>query len=172
METVAYTGPHQGLVDWLASNGIDYAVHEHRLSFTARETANAEGVDPQSFAKVVCVTADEGRRVMFVLKATDHLDLRKVRDVLGAKAARLMTEDDLARLAPGCDVGAIPAVGDLFGVPLYADHAIRDDAEISFNAGTHHHSVRVERRAWETAARVIYADLAEDWDRRPAWIRS
>lgn len=118
------------------------------------------------------MTTHDGHRAMFVLKATDHLDLRKARHVLGVDDVRLMTEEDLAHLAPGCDVGAIPAVGELFGIPIYADHAIRDDPEISFNAGTHHHAVRVERPAWEAAAAVIYADLAEDWDRGPAWIRS
>jgi len=135
-------------------------------------SARAEGVDPATFAKVVCVTTHDGGRAMFVLEATDHLDLRKARHVLGVDDVRLMTEEDLAHLAPGCDVGAIPAVGELFGIPIYADHAIRDDPEISFNAGTHHHAVRVERPAWEAAAAVIYADLAEDWDRGPAWIRS
>jgi hypothetical protein len=39
------------------------------------------------------------------------------------------------------------------------------------STGTHRHSVRVDRLAWEASA-VVFADLAEDVDRRPAWIRS
>jgi len=63
-------------------------------------------------------------------------------------------------------------VGALFGLNTYADYAVRDDPEISFNAGSHRLSVRVERPAWERACNVIYADLAEDADAGPAWARS
>jgi prolyl-tRNA editing enzyme YbaK/EbsC (Cys-tRNA(Pro) deacylase) len=78
----------------------------------------------------------------------------------------------MAALAPGCDAGAMPAVGELFGLPTLADFGVQDDTEISFNAGTHRLSVRVERAAWEQAAGVHYADLAVDEDGRPAWARS
>jgi hypothetical protein len=48
---------------------------------------------------------------------------------------------------------------------------VRDDPEISFNAGSHRLSARVERARWERACNVIYADLAEDADAGPAWAR-
>lgn len=166
------TGPHQGLLDWLKSNTIDHEIHEHSLAYTAQSTARAEGVDPRTFAKVVGVRADDGRRALVVLDAPDHLDLRKAREVLGTTRVHLLTEDQLLELAPDCEAGALPAVGSLFGLPLYADHAVKEDARISFNAGSHRHAVRVDRAAWESAAGVTYADLAEDPELRPAWARS
>ena len=78
----------------------------------------------------------------------------------------------MAELTPGCAVGATPAVGPLFGLPTYADYDIRDDPEISFNAGSHRYSVRVDRSRWEHACDVIYADLAASADTGPAWARS
>jgi len=45
---------------------------------------------------------------------------------------------------------------------MYADHAVREDPEISFNAGSHRFSARVERAGWERACSVVYADLAVD----------
>jgi Ala-tRNA(Pro) deacylase len=107
-----------------------------------------------------------------VLDATDHLDLRKARRVLEAGHVRLLTEAELGALTPGCEVGAVPAAGALYGLPMYADHAVRDDPRISFKAGSHRYTVRVDRAAWERASAVVYADLAEDSDRRPAWSRS
>ncbi|HEY7598399.1 MAG TPA: YbaK/EbsC family protein [Candidatus Limnocylindrales bacterium] len=160
------------MIDWLKRNGVEYEIHEHRASFTARETARADGVEPTTFAKVVGVVTGDGRQAMLVLDATDQLDLRKARKAIETGHVRLMTEDELAQLAAGCDVGALPALGALFGLPMYADYAVRDDREISFNAGSHLHSVRVDRLAWERASGVVYADLAEDYDRRPAWSRS
>jgi Ala-tRNA(Pro) deacylase len=164
--------PYQPLLDWLASQDIEYEIHKHGPAFTARATATAEGVDPRTFAKVVGVASHDGRNAIVVLDATDHLDLRKARQTLGASDVRLLTEPELAALAPGCEVGAIPAVGSLFALTTYADDAVRDDPEISFNAGSHRFSARVERARWERACSVIYADLAVDADSGPAWARS
>ena len=169
--TFASVGPHAGLLEWLASHDVEYEVHEHPVSFTARETAHAEGVDPHTFAKVVAVATDVGRALL-VVDALDHVDMRKARKLLGAHDVRLLTEEEIDQLAPGCDVGALPALGQLFGIPMYADHAVREDVQISFNAGSHRFTVRVDRAQWESATGVSYGDLAEDWDRRPAWSRS
>jgi len=151
--------PCTALLDWLDWNGIDHAIHEHAPAFTALDTAREEGVDPVTFAKVVVVGASDGGRALIVLDAFDQVDLRKVGRLLGDPHARLLTELELADLAPDCEVGALPAVGGLFGLSTYADIAVRDARRISFNAGTHVHSVRVDRRAWERAAAVTYADL-------------
>jgi Ala-tRNA(Pro) deacylase len=172
MDAPALGRPHAGLLLWLREHRVDHEVHEHAEAFTAASTARAEGVDARTFAKVVGVAADDGRMALLVVDAPDRLDLRKAREVLGARDVRLLTESELAELAPGCDAGALPAIGTLFGLPMHVDHAIADDAEISFNAGTHRHSVRVDRAAWERAAQAHYADLVVDANDRPAWERS
>lgn len=164
--------PYEPLLNWLAGQNIEYEIHQHDPAFTARATAAAEGVDPRTFAKVVAVTSPDGRKALVVLDATDQVDLRKARQTLGASDVRLFTEPELAALAPGCEVGAIPAVGSLFGLTTYADYAVRDDPEVSFNAGSHRFSARVDRARWERACGVVYADLAVDADSGPAWTRS
>jgi Ala-tRNA(Pro) deacylase len=164
--------PYQPLLDWLRSQAIEYEIHEHDRAFTARATAAAEGVDPRTFAKIVAIASHDGRIAIVVLDATDQLDLRKARQTIGASDVRLLTEPELTALAPACEVGAIPAVGTLFGLTTYADYAVRDDPELSFNAGSHRFSVRVDRARWERACSVIYADLAVDADSGPEWARS
>lgn len=163
--------PYQPLLDWLAGQHVEYEIHRHDLTFTARATAKAEGVDPRTFAKVVGVASLDGHRGFVVLDATDHLDLGKASRVLGIGKVRLLSEADLVALAPDCEAGAIPAVGDLFGLTTYADYAVRDEPEISFNAGSHRVSVRVERASWERASHVVYADLAEVAEADPVWAR-
>ena len=164
--------PYKQLLDWLAGEAIEYEIHEHDEAFTASATAAAEGVDPHTFAKVVVVATDDRRQAILVLDATDHVDLHKARRALEASDVRLLTETELTALVPDCEVGAIPAVGALFGLPTYADFAVREDPEISFNAGSHRFSARVDRPRWERAADVVYADLAEDVDAGPVWARS
>lgn len=172
MTTTTAGRPNAALLEWLRGHGVDYEVHQHDEAYTALTTARAEGVDARTFAKVVGVAADDGRTAIVVMDAPDHVDLRKARSVLGAREVRLLTEPELSALAPDCEAGAIPAVGALFGQPMFADYAIQDDDEISFNAGTHRCSVRVDRAAWEHEAGVRYGDLAGDRDSRPAWAAS
>jgi len=164
--------PDEALVRWLLDHQIDHDLHRHELAFTATATARAEGVTPKTFAKVVGVITDDGRRALLVVCAEDHVDLAKARRALSAGEVHLLPEAELEALAPRCEPGAIPAVGALYGVPMYADYAIRDDRDLSFNAGTHRCSVRVDRSAWERAAGVLYADLARVDDARPAWALS
>ena len=162
----------QSLMTWLDRSGIDYELHEHDRSLTALATARAEGVDPNTFEKVVWVRSAEGGDALMVLDANDHLDLSKARDVLRSGKVKLVPEAELAELAPDCDPGAMPAVGSLFGLPTYADLHVSDSAEVSFNAGSHTLAVRVDRAGWEKALGVVYADLAAQTWRDPAWHRS
>lgn len=170
MSTAVSKGPMKSLLRWLDANRIDHEIHEHPRSLTALATAHAEGVDPRSFGKVIWVRTAEGRDALIVVDADDHLDLRKAREVLKSKKVQLLDEDHVRRLAPDCDPGAMPAVGELFGLPTYADYAVAGTPEISFNAGSHAHAVRVDRLAWEQALGVVYADLAADrWHEQPRY---
>lgn len=157
--TTHVTPPLAALLAWLHDNDIEYHVHPHVPTFTARATALAEGVDPRTFAKTVVVRADDGRRVLLVLDATDQLDLKAAARVLGATHVQLLTERELAELAPECDLGAIPPL-PIWHLPIYADYGVNEDAEISFHAGSHAYAVRVNREAWERAADVQYGELA------------
>ena len=172
MATMTEVGPHRALLEWLTREGIEHEVHEHRLTFTARETARAEGIEPRAFAKVIGVEADDGQKALVVLDANDRLSVTKAADAMSVRHVRLLRELELDALAPGCESGAVPAVGVLFGVPLYADLAIREDSEITFNAGSHRFTVQVDRAGWDRGARPTYADLAERFEDRPAWATS
>ena len=153
------TSPLGRLLDWLKEAHIEFELREHAPAFSALDTAREEGVDPITFAKVVAVTTDGGGLALMVLDAIDRLDLHKARRMLGG-GVRLLTEIELAQLAPDCEVGALPAVGAICGLPTYADICLRDVRRISFKAGTHSHDVRLDRRSWERQVGVTYADLA------------
>lgn len=170
VETPRNVGPHQGLIDWLAGRHVEYELREHPETFTAEATARAEHIDPHRFAKVVGVVAQDGRRVLLLVDAEDHVDLAKARRVLGATDVRVLTEPEFAAIAPDCDAGTIPPVPELFGIPVYADFALRDSPEIAFHAGSHRYTVHVDRGEWERASGIAYADLARD-DGEPAWAR-
>ncbi len=172
MEAKVSKGPMKSLLTWLDAERIDYEIHEHDRSLTASATARAEKVDPRTFEKVVWVRSAEGGDALVVVDAEDLLDLKKAREVLKSGRVKLVSEQEIEELAPDCDPGAMPAVGKLFGLPTYADFAVRDDPEVSFNAGSHTFAVRVDRAAWERALGIVYADLKISTWREPPWSRS
>jgi Ala-tRNA(Pro) deacylase len=170
-EKLDVRGPHAGLLDWLAANGVEYELHKHPATVTALETARIERVDPRRFAKTLAVELANGDRAIVVLDATARLDLVKAARTLDTTSVRLVTEGELTELAPDIEVGALPPVGQLFGLRVLADFGIHDDPTISFPAGSHRFAVMVDRAAWERAAHVVYADLAAAIDRGPIWAR-
>ena len=44
---------------------------------------------------------------------------------------------------PGCEVGAMPPFGNLYGMAVYVSDHLAEDEEIAFNAGTHSELVRM-----------------------------
>jgi Ala-tRNA(Pro) deacylase len=153
------TPPMAPLLTWLHDNDVEYHVHPHSPTFTARATALAEGVDPATFSKAIVVKADDGRRAILVLDATDHLDLAAAAQLFEATRLALLTEEELAELSPECDLGTLPPL-PIWGLPIYADYGVNADREISFHAGSHAYAVRVDRERWEQAAGVTYGDIA------------
>ncbi len=170
-EKLGVRGPHAGLLDWLAAHDVEYELHEHPVTITALETARVEHIDPRRFAKTLVVEGAAGKRALVVLDAADQLDLGRAAYVLEAGRIRLLSEPELIALAPDFEVGTVPPVGDLLGLRVYADLAIREDPTITCHAGSHRFTVMVDRVAWERAAHVVYGNLAAVVDRGPAWAR-
>lgn len=121
---------------YLRGQGVAYESRHHPLAYTAQEVAAAEHVPGRTLAKVVIAKADD-RMVMLALPAPYRVDLEKLRGVLGAKQVRLAREEEFVGLFPDCEVGAMPAFGNLYGLPVYVDKALAEGERIVLQAGTH-----------------------------------
>lgn len=168
VENEAGGHPDARLLAWLADHHVEYELHEHPVTYSAGATAVAEGIDPRWFAKVVGVRADD-RRTLLVVDANDRVDLAKARRVLKASHVRLLTEVEMAAIDPADDLGTVAPIGELYGLEVVADYAVRDDPMIAFHAGSHRFAARVDRAQWERAAGITYADLAQEVPSSPAW---
>src|SRR5438128_11656271 len=104
----------------LDRQGVAYQELHHSDAFTAQEVAQREHVSGHRVAKVVCVMAD-GRPVELVLPASRRVTIDRVRELLGAREARLASEEELERCFTGCEVGAIPALRHWGDVPVLMD---------------------------------------------------
>ena len=124
------------LRSFLDSHHAEYTFTTHPKAFTAREVAVAEHLPPREVAKTVVILGD-GAYYIIVIPASRLVDLHEVRTTLGFSQVRLATEDELGKLFPDCEVGAMPPLGPLYGIPVYLDGTLAGQETITFNAGTH-----------------------------------
>ena len=124
------------LRSFLESHHAEFPLTTHAKAFTARDVAAAEHLPAREVAKTVVIFGDDAYH-MIVLPASKLVDLYEVRPVLGLSKARLATEAELGTLFPDCELGAMPPLGPLYGLPVYLDNSLMGQDWIAFNAGTH-----------------------------------
>lgn len=145
---------------YLREQGVPFQTQHHPIAFTAQEVAASEHVPGRMVVKVVMVVAD-GKPVMLALRATDRVDLSRVRSLLGVSEARLAEEREFGTLFPDCELGAMPPFGNLYGVPVYVDTALAEDETIIFQAGTHTDTMSLKYADFARLVRPAVADFAE-----------
>lgn len=134
--------PIRALSNFLDSNNISYNCYNHKPTYTAQETAETLHVTGHELAKTVILKVD-GRLVMAVLPACEQIDLYRFRQQAGARSVKLAAENDFAHIAPLCDQGSIPPIGNLFGLEVFVSTTLAEDEVISFNAGSHTEDIRM-----------------------------
>ena len=149
------------LRSFLESRQAQFSLTTHPDAFTARQVAAAEHVPPREVAKTVVVAGD-GVYYMVVIGANRLVDLHEVRSALGLAQARLATETELADLFPDCELGAMPPIGGLYGMPVYLDSSLAGQNTISFNAGTHHELVHMSTAEYRRLVTPGVAPLARE----------
>ena len=147
------------LEQYLRENGVPFEVMAHRQAYTMPEVAAALHVSGKQVAKVVMVEAD-GKMVMLVIPSPYRLNFAQVRAVTGAKKVRLAKEQEFADLFPDCATGAMPPFGNLYGVPVYVDRALAEQADIVFRVGTHRHTMIVAYTDFARLAQPTMGELA------------
>ena len=126
----------QSLTVYLDRNQIRYTTITHSPAFTAQEIAHSAHVSGSELAKTVMVKLD-GRLVEAVLPASHKLDLESFKTITGAKEAELASEAEFEGYFPDCEVGAMPACGNIYGVDVYVSPSLKQERVIMFNAGSH-----------------------------------
>jgi Ala-tRNA(Pro) deacylase len=146
---------------FLDKNHAEYTHTVHAVAYTAREVALAEHLPPREVAKTVVVHGDDGYH-MLVLPSSKLVDFQEVRIALGLSHARMVPETELNRLFPDCELGAMPPVGNLYGMPVYLDSALAGENEITFNAGTHRDVVHMRTAEFRRLVRPTIVSLARE----------
>ena len=149
--------PAKQLKEFLDSHKVKYVTMTHSAAYTALEIASLAHIHGDEFAKTVIAKID-GTLVMAVLPASYHVDLSLLKAAAKGKKIALASETDFRDRFPGCETGAMPPFGQLYGMPVFVDESLTRDKEIAFNAGTHHELVRL---SYEDFAKLVQPKVAQ-----------
>jgi|RhiMethySRZTD1v2_1073278.scaffolds.fasta_scaffold73226_2 Ala-tRNA(Pro) deacylase len=151
------------LTSALDARGVHYELLPHAHTETALAEAHALGVDPRDVAKTLVVSTSEGY-VRAIVPATERLDLRKLRELLGAskKDVQLASERDLARDYGEFDLGAVPPIGGKHRDAVVIDRRLLERDELVLEAGNHDESIRMGREDLVKATDAQVADISQD----------
>jgi len=157
----------QALRDFLEANRAQFTHTVHSNAFTAREVASAEHLPAREVAKTVVVHGDTGY-CMFVVPANKQVDFREVRAALGFSSVRMATEHELGLLFPDCELGAMPPVGDLYGLHVYLDSSLAEQDRIAFNGGSHRDEIHMttaeyRRLVQPSVVSLVQMEAAHGW---------
>jgi len=153
---------------FLGQHRAEYAYTEHPQAFTAREVASAEHLPAREMAKTVIVFGDEGYHMM-VVPANRLVDFHEVRLALGLTQARMATEEEVGRLFPDCELGAMPPFGNLYNIPVFLDSSLAGEETIAFNAGTHRDVIHMRTSDYRDLANPTVVSLAREAVMRHGW---
>jgi Ala-tRNA(Pro) deacylase len=147
------------LKTFLDEHHVRYVTIQHSKAYTAQDVAAKTHISGKEIAKTVIVKLG-GKMVMAVVPASRKVDLEHLREVVGAQSAVLATEAEFKDRFPGCEVGAMPPFGNLYGLDVWVDESLRDDEEIAFNAGTHTELVRLAYADFERLVKPKVREFA------------
>ena len=101
---------------------VTYDLIPHAPTMSSTRTAEACHVPGEALAKAVVLRRDGGY-MMAVLPASHHLHLSALKSQLGHKVD-LASEKEIAELFVDCDIGAIPPLGECYGLDVIVDDSI------------------------------------------------
>jgi len=152
----------------LESHHVEFSITIHPLAYTAREVAVAEHLPAGEVAKTVVVFGD-GEYRMLVVPASKVVDLYGVRSALGFTQLRLAAETELEQLFPDCELGAMPPIGALYGLPVYLDSAIAASPALAFNAGNHREVIHMKMADFRNLVQPTVVSLVREPAMHQGW---
>ena len=121
---------------------VTYDVISHAPTMSSTRTAEACHVPGDALAKAVVLRRDGGY-MMAILPASHHLHLSALKMHLGHKVD-LASEEEVAKLFDDCERGAVPPVGECYGLDVIVDDSIDKQRDIYMEGGDHATLIRLD----------------------------
>jgi Ala-tRNA(Pro) deacylase len=132
----------QTLKTYLDQNRVDYDSVEHRHTESSMDSAKSAHIPPYQMAKAV-VLEDEAGYVVSVLPSSNRLNLSWVCEELN-RDLKLASEQELKGLFGDCEVGAVPALSEPYGINVIWDDQLKHTSDVYIEGGDHEHLIHLK----------------------------
>ena len=129
------------LKNYLDHHHVEYQLIAHRRTDTAFNAARAAHIAAGCMVKGVLLHDEQGY-VMAAVPANQSVDIDDVNQKMG-RQLDLAQEKNLSCILNDCSQGAVPALGEAYGIPTVWDQALMFQPSFYIEAGDHEELVRL-----------------------------
>ena len=140
------------LQDYIADHRVPWDPLQHGWSSGCMNAAQLAHVPPDHVAKAVVLKGRQSGMIMAVVPANHRVDLAQMGEYFGDEF-ELAGERKLSELFPDCATGAIPPVGDAYGIRTFWDTHLGDWSDVYFEGGDHRTLVHMRGADFSTLMR-------------------
>ncbi len=144
------------LHSYLNRAGVPYELTIHERTNCSLQSARAASVPANMLAKGVVLRRANGY-LLATVPASRHVRLEDVGQFCHEPVC-LATEDEVAKLFDDCEMGAVPPLGEAYGLQTIVDERLEGLNDIYFEAGDHYSLVHLRGRDFDE----LTADLIHD----------
>jgi Ala-tRNA(Pro) deacylase len=129
------------LIHYLDQHQINFDLISHRHTDATYNSARSAHIPVQCMVKGVLLHDKEGC-LMVAVPSTRGIDLDQINQQTG-RHLQLAQEEQLSCIFNDCEVGAVPALGEAFGIPTLWDERLCLQPSFYIEAGDHRKLVRL-----------------------------
>ena len=133
-------GVAENVKKYLEAKDIPFSLLTHEYSEGSLNTANAAHIDKASLAKGVLVRDEDFHYTLCVLPSHKKI-LRHTLNQIFDRHISLVEEDELSEIFHDCAPGAIPALGEAYGLDVIWDDELMTLSQVFLEAGDHCHLI-------------------------------
>lgn len=142
--TVAHSLQH-----YLDEQFTEYDLITHDPTHNSADSARAAHIAARQLAKAVILKDGDGAYLMVVVPAANKINVNLLSYMLERKLS-MVHEWELTHLFQDCEPGAIPALGQAYGLEIVWDDQLMDSDDIYFESGDHCQLVHMSKDQFQT----------------------
>ena len=131
------------LKEYLDGLHLAYDIVTHTHTDSSLRSAEAAHVSGEQVAKAILL-GDEHSYLLVVIPASHRLEVPQLNKLM-SRHLEMVVETEIEAAFSDCEKGAIPAVGEAYGIDTIVDAGLMQQAAVYFEAGDHEHLIKMKK---------------------------
>lgn len=137
------------LQHYLDEQFTEYDLISHSPTSSTIDSAQAAHISAEQLAKAIVLKDETGAYLMAVVPAANKIKISLLSYMLKRKLS-MVHEWELRQLFQDCEPGAIPALGQAYGLEIVWDDQLMNSEDIYFESGDHCQLVHISKDQFQT----------------------